>query len=139
MPRPHAQDRQSDNRGADCRRAQLDLWPGGLLGHLRTQHADVAGGAHSVSQAVDSPREVLTRPLDLRDQDIRVTLCNGALDGHCTVYFDRPAPLRHDTSSLLRHGRSDDAGGFNVLVSQAAARSARPAAYSARRAGADQR
>jgi hypothetical protein len=55
------------------------------------------------------------------------------------VYFDRPAPLRHDTLSLLRHGRSDDASGFGVLVSQAAARSARPAAHSARRAGARER
>jgi hypothetical protein len=97
MPCPHSQDRQPDKRCANCGRAQLDLRSGCLLGHFRAQHPGVPGGTYSLSQAVDGAREVLASSLDLRDQDIRITLCDGAIDGHRTAYFDRPARFRHDT------------------------------------------
>jgi len=111
MPHPHAQDSQPDNRSTDRGGAQLDLWLGRLLGHPRSQHAGVPGGTYSLRQAVDRPREIFASPLDLCDQGIRVTLCDGAIDGHA-AYFDRPARFRHDTSSLLRHGRYGDASGL---------------------------
>ncbi len=73
----------------------LNLWPSRLRGGLLAEQAKVVGGAHPLCQAVDCPREVLTGPLDLRDQDVRVSRRDGALDRHRPVDLHCAARFRH--------------------------------------------
>ena len=77
---------------------------------LLPQQADVAGWADPLGQGVDRPREILTGPLDLRDQRSGSPFATAPFDGHRTVNLDCPrlVPPLHLVPSAPRLLRDAD-------------------------------
>ena len=82
----------------------------GRLASLRralAQQAQVVGRADALGQAVDRPRQVLARVLNLCQEGVGVPTRNGPIDGYSAVHLDCLARIRHPTYPFCTTASAD--------------------------------